>query len=68
MDEKDAAMYAEDYMIKAFQRANPVLMQQIVQQMYGENKELGDLTPKEREMVDNEYNSYYHIYKTGEVR
>ena len=68
MDEKDAAMYAEDYMIKAFQRANPVLMQQIVQQMYGENKEMGDLTPKEREMVDNEYNSYYYIYKTGEVR
>jgi len=68
MDEKDAAMYAEDYMIKAFQRANPVLMQQIVQQMYGEDKEIGDLTPKEREMVDNEYNSYYHIYKTGEVR
>ena len=68
MDEKDAGMYAEDYMIKSFQRANPVLIEQITKQVYGEGKEYQDLTPKEREMVDNEYQSYYQIYKSGEVR
>jgi len=68
MDENTASQYAENYMIQSFQRSNPTLIAKITQQIYGNDKIYTDLTPKEREMVDNEYNGYYQVFKQSEVR
>jgi hypothetical protein len=68
MDEQTANQYAENYMIEAFQRANPILVNQITGQMYGEGKGYNDLSNSEKQKVDQEYAKYYQIYKTTEVR
>ena len=68
MSDADASAHAENYVMSSFFEANPMLQQQVVQEKYGEGKVYQQLTDQEKGFIDQELESYYKVYRNGEVR